>query len=230
MKKVLIIGATSGIGEALAKSLDKSNYEVFGTYNKTETSIDKVQLTYLNVLEDDLDLSHLPDSMDALVYCPGSIDLKPFHRIKLADFEEDLKLQFIGAIKVIQRVLNQLKNSRNASIILFSTIAARKGFPFHTMVGSSKAALEGLTKSLAAEFAPLIRVNCIAPSLTETRLSSRLLNTEAKKEANEKRHPLQSIGTAQNIADMAEFLISDRSSWITGQILAVDGGLSTLNV
>ena len=134
----------------------------------------------------------------------------------------------IGAVKLIQAVLPRLKKSGNASIVLFSTVAVQTGLPYHTQVAASKGAIEGLTKALAAELAPTIRVNCIAPSLTDTPLAASLLNTEQKKEANALRHPLKRIGTTEDIANMAAFLLSQKASWITGQILHVDGGMSSL--
>jgi NAD(P)-dependent dehydrogenase (short-subunit alcohol dehydrogenase family) len=165
-----------------------------------------------------------------LPYCPGSINLRPFERIKPIDFEIDYKLQVIGAIKIIQAVLPKLKKAENASIVLFSTVAVQSGFPFHTQVAASKGAIEGLTKALAAEYAPKIRVNCIAPSLTDTPLAANLLNNDQKKEANAARHPLKRIGAAEDIAHIAAFLLSEKASWITGQIMHVDGGMSSLKI
>ena len=154
--------------------------------------------------------------------------MKPFHRIKPLDFIEDYNLQVIGAVKVLQAVLPRLKKSNTASIVLFSTVAVQSGFTFHSQVSASKGALEGLTKALSAEFAPKIRVNCIAPSITDTPLASKILGSEEKKEANAQRHPLKKIGTAENIAEMAKFLLSEKSSWVTGQVLHVDGGMSVI--
>ena len=230
MQNYLIIGGSSGIGQELATQLSKSGYHVIATFNKTEpvAKNPNIQYHYLNVLEEPLSLDFLPDELSGLVYCPGSINLRPFERIRPADFETDYKLQVLGAIKVIQLVLPRLKKSENTSIILFSTVAVQTGLPFHTQVASSKGALEGLTKALAAEYAPKIRVNCIAPSLTDTPLADSLLNTEQKKESNALRHPLKRIGTTEDIANMAAFLLSTKASWITGQILHVDGGISSL--
>ena len=166
--------------------------------------------------------------MTGIIYCPGSINLRPFERIKPADFINDFNLQVVGAIKTIQAVIPKLKNSENATIILFSTVAVQTGLPFHSQVSASKGAIEGLTKALAAEYAPKIRVNCIAPSLTDTPLAASLLNSDQKREANALRHPLKRIGTTQDIANMAEFLLSNKASWITGQIMHVDGGISSL--
>lgn len=228
----LIIGGSSGIGLQLAMQLSQSGNQVIATYNTNEPAAEKpnIRFEHLNVLAETLSLNLLPDELAGLVYCPGSISLKPFNRIKTADFETDYKLQVIGAIKVIQLVLPKLKNSENASILLFSTVAVQTGLPFHTQVAASKGALEGLTKALAAEFAPKIRVNCIAPSLTDTPLAASFLNTEQKKEAMALQHPLKRIGTTEDIANMASFLLSSKASWITGQILHVDGGMSSLKI
>lgn len=163
-----------------------------------------------------------------MVYCPGSINLLPFKRIKQEAFLSDFNLQVLGAIKVLQKALPALRKSANPSIVLFSTVAVQSGFNFHAQVAVSKGAIEGLTKSLAAEFAPKIRVNAIAPSLTDTPLANKLLNTPQKKEANANRHPLKRIGTVADIAQAANFLLSENASWITGQIIHVDGGMSTI--
>ena len=170
----------------------------------------------------------LPDRLDGIVYCPGSINLKPFSRIKPEEFLADFNLQVVGAVKLIQQVLPLLRKSANPSVVLFSTVAVQKGLPFHSQVSASKGAIEGLTRALAAEFAPSIRVNCIAPSLTDTPLAASLLNTEQKKEANALRHPMKRVGTARDIAEMAAFLLSAKSSWMTGQIIGVDGGMGSL--
>ena len=232
MAKYLIIGASTGIGNALATQLAAAGNEVFGTYNKTSPSNSHPLISFhpLNVMEETLFLDFLPSSIDGLIYCPGSINLKPFARIKPEDFVADFNLQVVGAIKTIQAVLPFLKESVNASIILFSTVAVQSGLNFHSQVATSKGAIEGLTRALAAEFAPKIRVNCIAPSLTDTPLAASLLNTEQKKEGNALRHPLKRIGSATDIANMAEFLLSTKSSWITGQILHVDGGMSSIKL
>lgn len=157
---ILIIGASSGIGSSLAKQLIAEGHQVYGTFNKTTASADGfVKLQSLNVLDDNPDFSFLPDTLDGLVYCPGAVNLKPFARIKPEDFVSDYQLQLVGAVKVIQACLPKLKNATNPSIVLFSTVAVQTGFNFHSLVASSKGAIEGLTKALAAEFAPKIRVN-----------------------------------------------------------------------
>ncbi len=228
MKNILIIGASSGIGKALAKQVADQGNNVFGTYNSSEPEpSEQIEYHHLNVLDLELDLSFVPDELHGLVYCPGSINLKPFHRIKPEEFIDDLHLQVIGGIRVVQALLPKLKAGKG-SIVFFSTVAVQQGFNFHSQVAVSKGAIEGLTRSLAAEFSPTIRVNCIAPSLTDTPLAEKLLNSDQKREANAERHPLKRIGTAEDIANAAAFLLSDESSWMTGQILKVDGGMSSI--
>jgi len=230
MKNFLVIGASSGIGLATAKILSKEGHNVVGTFNSTDvTGIEDISFQHCDVMVKELQLD-LPEVLDGLVYCPGAIDLKPFTRIKPSAFLEDFELQVIGAIKLIQKALPHLKKSENPSILLFSTVAVQSGFNFHSKVGASKGAIEGLTRSLAAEFAPAIRVNAIAPSLTDTPLAAKLLSSDDKKEANAQRHPLKKIGSANDIAEMASFLLSDKAGWITGQIISIDGGMSSLKV
>jgi NAD(P)-dependent dehydrogenase (short-subunit alcohol dehydrogenase family) len=232
MANYLIIGASSGIGKALANQLADAGHQVYGTYHSTEPDSENASIHYhrLNVLDELLSFDFLPESLTGVVYCPGSINLRPFERIKPDDFLNDYSLQVIGAVKTIQAVVSKLKITENASIVLFSTVAVQTGLPFHSQVSASKGAIEGLAKALAAEYAPKIRVNCIAPSLTDTPLAASLVNNEQKREANAQRHPLKRIGKAADLANMAEFLLSDKAGWITGQILQVDGGYSTLKV
>ncbi|MBL7874738.1 MAG: SDR family oxidoreductase [Cyclobacteriaceae bacterium] len=228
----VIIGSSSGIGSSLAKQLIAEDHQVYGTFYKTTTASAAGFAAWqpLNVLDENPDFSFLPDVIDGLVYCPGAVNLKPFARFKPDDFLSDYQLQVIGAVKVIQACLPKLKNSSQASVVLFSTVAVQTGFNFHSLVSSSKGAVEGLTRALAAEFAPKIRVNCIAPSITDTPLAAALLNTDEKKEANAQRHPLKKIGRPEDLANLASFLLSEKSSWITGQIIHVDGGMSNLKV
>lgn len=232
MPNYLIIGGSSGIGKKLAKNLNQSGNRVFATYfnNDVKNSVDGIEYQPLDATLDNLSFDYLPEVIDGLVYCPGSILLKPFHRIKPEEFLEDFNLQVVGTVKTIQAVLLRLKKSFDASVVLFSTVAVQTGFNFHSLVAASKGAVEGLVRSLAAELAPTVRVNGIAPSLTDTPLTERLINTSVKREANALRHPLKRIGTAVDVANAAEFLLSEKSSWITGQILHVDGGISKLKV
>ena len=231
MGNYLVIGASSGIGNAIANQLVKEVHQVIGTYHsKPMEAAPNLSVQPLNVLDDQIDFSFLPTTLHGVVYCPGSINLKPFARIQANDFTQDFNLQVGGAIKVIQAAMPALKNSGNASIILFSTVAVQLGLNFHTQVAASKGAIEGLTKALSAELAPTIRVNCIAPSLTNTPLAASLLNTEQKVEANALRHPLKRVGTPADISEMTCFLLTEKAGWITGQIMHVDGGMSTIKM
>ena len=166
MKNILIIGGSSGIGLQLAKQLSENEDNVIATYcsAKPERPFAKVEYHFLDVLQSEQHFDFIPNTLDGLVYCPGSINLMPFHRLKPQSFLADYELQVVGAIAVIQAALSSLKQSENGSIVLFSTVAVQNGFNFHTQVAASKGAIEGLTRSLAAELAPGIRVNCIAPS------------------------------------------------------------------
>lgn len=231
MKTYIIIGASSGIGLQLAKTLADKGDKVIGTYNShpVENS-DNITYHPLNVTAPEFDLSFFPEMIDGIVYCPGSINLKPFGRIKAEDFLSDFNLQVGGLIKILQHAFPALKKSAHAAVVVFSTVAVQLGLPFHSQVSASKGAIEGLTKALSAEWAPSIRVNCIAPSLTDTPLAATLLNTDEKKAANALRHPLKKIGTAADIANMAAFLLSENAAWITGQIIHVDGGMSTVKM
>lgn len=228
MKTTLIIGASSGIGKALANKLIKERENVISiSRNLPDSSFSHY---YQHDILSDEDLPKLEGTIDGLVYCPGSINLKPFRTLKQQDFENDFKLNVLGAIKSIQAYSQNLQLSKNASIVLFSTVAVQTGMSFHSSVSVSKGAIEGLTKALAAEFSPKIRVNCVAPSLTSTPMADKLINTPEKLDSSNSRHPLKRIGTPDDIASTVEFLLSKNSSWITGQIFHVDGGMSTLKV
>lgn len=229
-KNTVIIGAGKGIGLKTCQLLSDSDT----IYALSRTITSEMENTGANCYafdsnQDDYNLlENLPEVVDHLIFCPGSIVLKPFHRISQDEFQIDFEQNVLGAIKAIQFFLPRLKKSDEASIVLFSSVAAQTGMSFHSSVSLSKGAVEGLTRALAAEFAPTIRVNCIAPSLTLTSLSEKLTNSEEKIENANQRHPLKRIGTVEDLAEMVCFLSSYKSSWITGQIFHVDGGMSSL--
>jgi NAD(P)-dependent dehydrogenase (short-subunit alcohol dehydrogenase family) len=228
MKTTLIIGASSGIGRALAENLINNNQSVI-SLSRNKPDLDNIEHYTYDILSND-QLPQISQQIDGIVYCPGSINLKPFRTLKQQDFITELELNVLGAIKILQAYSSNLVQSKNASVVFFSTVAVQIGMPFHSSVAVSKGALEGLTRALAAEFAPKIRVNCIAPSLTQTPLAGKLINTPEKLEAGANRHPLKRIGTATDIANAAEFLLSDKASWVTGQVIHIDGGMSSLKI
>ena len=230
MKNYLVIGGSSGIGKEISELLSKENIVFSTSRNELYESNENIRHIKYDVLEDQLDPELLPDQIDGFVYCPGTINLRPFRSLKLETFRSDLELNLIGAIKTLQIILPKLQQSPSASIIFYSTVAVKTGMPFHSSVSSSKSALEGLTKSLAAEFAPKIRVNCIAPSIVNTPLANKFLNTEDKIEKAAARHPLNKIGTAKEIAQLTQYLLDEKSKWITGQIINIDGGISSVKV
>lgn len=229
MKNILFIGGSTGIGFASIKNL-KSDHTIF-VASRTKENLSELNITHIpfDLKDENLDLTMLPEVIDGFVYCPGSINLKPFKSLKIENFQDDFNINFLGMVKIVQQILPSLLNSKQASIVLFSSVAAKNGMPFHTSIAASKGAIEGFARAFAAEYAPKIRVNVIAPSLTETPLSEKLLNSDLKKEKSAERHPLKRFGQPEDIASMVNFLLSDESSWITGQVLNVDGGISTLN-
>tara|TARA_Y100000748_G_scaffold153747_1_gene128594 strand:- start:148 stop:840 length:693 start_codon:yes stop_codon:yes gene_type:complete len=228
-KNILIIGGSSGIGLQIVKKLNVE-HNVF-VANRTNDSLSGLNHQYIkvDVSKETLDPSYLPDSLDGLVYCPGSINLRPFRGLKPETFIEDFNLNVMGAVRSINAVLKNLNNSSQASIVLFSTVAVQIGMPFHSSVAVSKGAIEGLTRSLAAELAPKISVNAIAPSLVNTPLAEKFLNSESKMERAIERHPLKKVGSADEIANFAIHLLFN-SSWMTGQILGIDGGIGSTKV
>ncbi len=228
-KNILLIGGSTGIGFQISQLLSSEHNIIVASRNTGNLDTDNITHLDFDVLKDDIKDLDLPEQIDGLVYCPGSIDLKPFKMIKPESFEKEMQLNFFGLVRSVQGVLDKLKKSPQASLVFFSTVAVKVGMPFHTNVAAAKGAIEGFAKSLAAEYAPNFRVNVIAPSLTDTPLAEKLLSNDDKREKMNNRHPLKRVGEAKDIANLAAFLLSENSSWITGQTLGVDGGLSTIN-
>ncbi len=223
MSKIIVIGGSKGIGKAIVTQLIEANEEVVNI-SRTAPELTHSNLTHYNcdVVNDELpDL----DAADRIVYCPGSINLKPINRLSLEDFKSDFEINVLGAVKVIQKYLPILKNGNAPSILLFSTVAAKLGMPFHASVAASKSAVEGLTKSLGAELAPTIRVNAIAPTVTDTDLASKLLRNERMIDNMNQRHPLKKYLQPQEVADMAIFLLSEKAASLSGQIFEMDCGI-----
>jgi len=231
-KKYLIVGGSSGIGLALTYRLAREGNKVIVlSRNKNQLQLDdNIEHHPFDVLDESPNYPVIDEELNGLVYCPGSINLKPFKSLKEKDYIDDFTINALGAVKVINQFLLNLKKVEKSSIVLFSTVAVQTGMPYHSSVSMAKGAVEGLTRSFAAEFAPKIRVNAIAPSLTDTPLAGKLLINDEKREASAKRHPLNSVVKPEEIANAAYYLLSEESSWVTGQILHVDGGISPLRL
>lgn len=228
MKNILLIGGSTGIGFELTKKLANS-HKVFVATRNPDIFLNNDSINTLSSnINDDFDSSNLPDIIDGFVYFPGTINLRPFKGLKPDNFIEDFEINVMGCVRVLQKILPNLQASENASIIMFSTVAVGLGMPFHSSVACSKGAIEGLTRSLAAEFAPKIRVNAIAPSLLNTPMAEKFLNSEVKIENAKNRHPLKDIGDPSNIAELVKFLLEDNSKWMTGQVIQFDGGISSV--
>ncbi|MEO2099257.1 MAG: SDR family oxidoreductase [Flavobacteriaceae bacterium] len=227
-KNILIIGGSSGIGLALAELLSPSNTLYIASRSNENLAGLNVNHLSFDATTELLDTSSLPNHLDGFVYCPGSINLRPFKGLSVEAFQKDFQINVTGAINSLKAVLSLLSASGNASVVFFSTVAVQTGMPFHSSVAASKGAIEGLTRSLAAEFAPKIRVNAIAPSLVDTPLASKFLNNDTKLEKANERHPLGRIGSAKEVAQAACFLLGEESSWMTGRVLQLDGGIGNL--
>jgi NAD(P)-dependent dehydrogenase (short-subunit alcohol dehydrogenase family) len=229
-KNIFIVGASSGIGHALAESLQAQGATLFTAGRTQPEGIQSTHMTWDITKTPAADaLTQLPDTLHGIVYCPGTINLKPFQRLTLDDYRNDLEVNVLGAVATIHACYAAIKKSKGASIVLFSTVAAKLGMGMHSSVSVAKSAVEGLTKSLAAELAPFnVRVNAVAPSLTDTPMAQFLLADDTKREAANKRHPLNRYGSPQDIAGMAAYLLADQAAWITGQIIGVDGGMGSL--
>jgi len=227
MKTILVIGGSKGIGNAILTSLIDENKVI--NISRTSPELNHTNLTHYtcDVLTDDFPEL---DTIDSLIYCPGSINLKPISRLKLDDFRTDFEINVIAAVKAIQHYLPALKKGTNPSILLFSTVASKLGMPFHASVAASKSAIEGLAKSLGAELAPTIHVNAIAPTVTDTDLASKLLRNERLIENIKERHPLKKFLNPSEVADLATFLISDKAKSISGQIFELDCGIVSFKI
>lgn len=229
MKTFVIIGSTSGIGLSITQKLIQNN-RVFGVSRREHSEVNHTNYTHFSfdLIEESWDTIPFPEQIDGLVYCPGSIQLKPLKMLTDKVIREDMEINFFGAINCIKALSDRLQ--QNSSMLLFSTVAVQQGMPFHASISSAKGAIEGLTRSLAAEFAPKVRVNAIAPSIVDTPLAKRLLNNDRKRELISDKHPLKRVGEVEDISELACFLLSASASWITGQIIGVDGGKSSISL
>ena len=230
MKNYIVVGGTAGIGLEIVRTMSLAGDRVYvlSRSNRNLDGLENVSHIEWDAVDGSSPAGELPAQIDGLAYCPGSINLKPFARLTADEFLTDYKINVEGAVRAIQFFLPALKASDRSAILLFSTVAVQTGMTFHSSISASKGAVEGLTRSLAAELAPRVRVNCIAPSLVHTDLSAKLTSSEDKIKASAQRHPLGRIGTPADIASLATLLLSDSSSWISGQIIHVDGGMSSL--
>ena len=227
MKTVVLIGGSKGIGNAIANSLLETHTIINISRSSPELTHQNLTHYSCDVLADDLpDL----DIVDTLIYCPGSINLKPISRLSLEDFREDFEINVLGAVKAIQKYLPMLKSGKQPSVLLFSTVAAKLGMPYHASIATAKSGVEGLVKSLAAELSPTIRVNAIAPTVTDTDLAAKLLRNEKMIENIKERHPLKKFLNPEEVAEMAGFLISDKASSLTGQIFEMDCGIVSVKL
>lgn len=228
MRNIVIVGGSKGIGNAILISQLNLNNNVFNI-SRTAPEIKHTNLKHFNydVLNDELPEI---ESVDTLIYCPGSINLKPISTLTIDDFRTDFEINVIGAVKTIKKYLKPLKNGNDPNILLFSTVAAKLGMPYHASDAASKSAIDGLTKSLGAELAPTIRVNAIAPTVTDTDLALKILRNDKMKELIAEKHPLKRYLNTNDVSALADFLISENSSAISGQIFNLDCGIVTFKI
>ena len=228
MKNIVIIGGSKGIGFEILKQQLANNNQVFNiSRNAPEVLNSNLKHFELNVLTDTLPEI---ENIDTLIYCPGSINLKPIGSLSIDDFRNDFEINVIGAVKAIQKYLPMLKKGNDPSIVLFSTVAVKLGMPYHASVATAKAGIEGLVKSLGAELASVVRVNAIAPTITETTLAANILRNDRMKENMVERHPMKNYLKPEEVANMANFLISENAKSISGQIFEMDYGLVTFKM
>lgn len=222
MKTIIIVGGSKGIGNALVKLLLESHKVINISRTKPELTHENLKHFSCDVISEDLPNI---EKVDSLVYCPGSINLKPINQLSIDDFKNDFEINVLGAVKVIQKYLNALKQGENTSIVLFSSVASKLGMPFHASIATAKSGVEGLVKSLGAELAPSIRINAIAPTVTSTKLASKLLRNERMIDNMTERHPLKKYLSPEEVAEMASFLLSDKAASISGQVFEMDCGI-----
>lgn len=227
MTSLLIVGGSKGIGKALLQKELEHRHVI--NISRSAPGISHANLTHYSLDATEDELPEI-EELGALVYCPGSITLKPFSRLGMEHFESDFRINVLGAVRVIQKYLPLLRKAPHASIVLYSTVAVGQGMPFHSSIASAKAAVEGLTRSLAAELAPKIRVNCVAPTLTDTDLAAGILRNDKQRESAAERHPLKMILQAEDIAGMSQFLLHDGARGMSGQVIGVDAGMSTIKL
>ncbi|SDQ80597.1 SDR family NAD(P)-dependent oxidoreductase [Flagellimonas zhangzhouensis] len=227
-KKILLIGGSYGIGLEMAKKLSKDHHVFVASRSSELLSNPNITHIPFDALKEDISEKVIPEKLDGFVYCPGSINLKPFKTMGIDTIQNDMEINFFALVKAVKSIINRM--NEGSSMVFFSTVAVGTGMPFHTSVAAAKGAIEGFARALAAEYAPKIRVNVVAPSLVDTPLSERLLSNDKKKELINQRHPMKRVGKTGDIANMATFLLDSNNSWVTGQVIGVDGGMSTLNV
>lgn len=227
MKKVLIIGGSKGIGKAILSNMKESYSMVNISRTPPINTDDDIEHYSCDILSDELPEI---EELDALIYCPGSINLKPITRLSDADFKNDFEINVLGAIRVIQKYLKVLKEGNDPSVLLFSTVAVKMGMPFHASIAVAKAGVEALVRSLGAELAPTIRFNAIAPTITDTELAGKLLRNDMMKEKMSERHPMKTYLQPEDVAQMSEFLISDKSKNLSGQVIEMDCGIVSFKI